>query len=239
VLVPVFSVDYRLAPKNAYPDPINDCYQAYVWIVLQAKEQLGMQLEHIILAGDSAGGHLCVTVAMLAALRGFKRPDGIFAHYPVFCIDENRFFPSVLMSVDEELLSSAFLEFALSCFTRKGGKKDSNPLLSPIYAPDALLKLLPRVMLMPCEVDPLRDQAFLFAHRLLQAGGRCKIYLMKDHVHGFNNIDQNYFGVNEFKRSTQLTESLFREMFLTIVRSKYRLHDDLDEFEIVEDEKAE
>jgi hormone-sensitive lipase len=22
----VFSVDYRLAPKNAYPDPINDCY---------------------------------------------------------------------------------------------------------------------------------------------------------------------------------------------------------------------
>ena len=24
--VPVFSVDYRLAPKNPYPDPINDAY---------------------------------------------------------------------------------------------------------------------------------------------------------------------------------------------------------------------
>lgn len=129
-----------------------------------------MPIEHFVLAGDSAGGHLCVTVAMLAALRGFRKPDAILCHYPVFCVDERRFFPSVLMSVDEELLSSAFLQFALTCFTRKGGKTDSNPLLSPIYAPDALLKLLPPVKLMPCEVDPLRDQSFLFAHRLLKVG---------------------------------------------------------------------
>ena len=36
--VPVFSVDYRLAPKYPYPDPINDCFQAYVWILTQANE---------------------------------------------------------------------------------------------------------------------------------------------------------------------------------------------------------
>ena len=36
--IPVFSVDYRLAPKNPYPDPQNDCYQAYVWIVTQAQQ---------------------------------------------------------------------------------------------------------------------------------------------------------------------------------------------------------
>lgn len=63
----------------------------------------------MILAGDSAGGHLCMTVAMLAALRGFRQPDGILCHYPVFCVDEKRFFPSVLLSVDEDLLSSSFL----------------------------------------------------------------------------------------------------------------------------------
>ena len=42
--VPVFSVDYRLSPKYPYPDPVNDCFQAYVWVLTQAKDQLGMDI---------------------------------------------------------------------------------------------------------------------------------------------------------------------------------------------------
>lgn len=52
-----------------------------------------MKLEHIILAGDSAGGHLAVAVAFLAVIRGFRKPDGILVHYPVFSVDP-RFYPS-------------------------------------------------------------------------------------------------------------------------------------------------
>ena len=63
-----------------------------------------MKLEHIVLSGDSAGGHLAVSVALLAAVRGFRRPDGILIHYPVFSCG-TRFFPSLLLSLDEELLS--------------------------------------------------------------------------------------------------------------------------------------
>lgn len=209
----MFSVDYRLAPKNAYPDPINDCYQAYVWIVTQAKTQLGMDLEHIILAGDSAGGHIAMTVSMLAALRGFRRPDAILCHYPVLCIDENAFFPSLLMSVDEELLSAGFMQFALTCFTRNVTDAGRNPILSPVYAPDALFKLLPPVKLMPCEIDPLRDQSLQFAHRMLKQGGKCTVYMMKDHIHGFESLDPNYVGVNEYRRATTLTETIFRQLF--------------------------
>ena len=107
--IPIFSIDYRLAPKNPYPDPINDCYQAYVWIITQAKDQLGMDVEHVILCGDSAGGHMSVAVSFLAALRGFRVPDAIFAAYPVFSVDLNRFFPSVMIACDEELLSQPFM----------------------------------------------------------------------------------------------------------------------------------
>lgn len=105
----MFSVDYRLCPKNPYPDPINDCYQAYVWIVTQAKEQLGLDIQKFILAGDSAGGHLAVSVTLLAMLRGFRGPDGLFCHYPVFMIDPLKFYPSVLLCLDEELLNQGFL----------------------------------------------------------------------------------------------------------------------------------
>ena len=85
--IPLFSVDYRLAPNYPYPDPVNDCYQAYVWIVTQAKQQLGLDIKKFILTGDSAGGHLSVTVSFLAILRGFRAPDGIFGHYPCLSID--------------------------------------------------------------------------------------------------------------------------------------------------------
>jgi hormone-sensitive lipase len=103
--VPVFSVDYRLAPGNPYPDPINDCFQAYVWIMTQAKDLLNMDIKHVILAGDSAGGHLALSTTLLAMVRGFRLPDALLVHYPVWCIDINRFFPSSLLALDEELLS--------------------------------------------------------------------------------------------------------------------------------------
>ena len=32
----VFSIDYRMAPKNKFPDAIDDCWQAYVWIIKNA-----------------------------------------------------------------------------------------------------------------------------------------------------------------------------------------------------------
>jgi len=46
-----------------------------------------MDIKQIILAGDSAGGHLAVSVSFLAAIRGFRKPHGLLMHYPVFSID--------------------------------------------------------------------------------------------------------------------------------------------------------
>lgn len=127
-----------------------------------------MKLEHIIFAGDSAGGHLATSVAMLAILRGFRRPDSIFAHYPVFACDV-RFFPSALLCMDEWLLSEAFMGCVMSCFLRNGGNPEISPICTPMMAPEGLLNLLPRVFMTCCEADPLRDQSVAFLDRLLKA----------------------------------------------------------------------
>lgn len=76
-----------------------------MWLVTHAKDQLGLDIKKFILAGDSAGGHLALSVTLLAMLRGFRLPDGIFVHYPVLTIDPLMFFPSHLIAVDEELLN--------------------------------------------------------------------------------------------------------------------------------------
>lgn len=231
----MFSIDYRLSPKNAYPDPINDVYQAYVWIITQAKSQLGLDIDNVIIAGDSAGGHMAITVSFLAALRGFRIPDAVFAHYPVLSIDMERFFPSLMLACDEELLSQPFMQFCLMCFTRNGGSPDKNPILSPIYAPDTLLKMLPTVSIMPCENDSLRDQSVYFAHRLLTLGVPTSIYYLKDFVHGFLNMDIKISGVDEFHRGVELTISVFRSMFIQLdLKKQPPPQVDIEDFQVID-----
>ena len=64
--IPVFSVDYRLSPEHNFPDALNDCWQVYYWLMEEGEYYLGIKIDKIILAGDSAGGNLCSALAVLA-----------------------------------------------------------------------------------------------------------------------------------------------------------------------------
>ncbi len=79
---PVFSIDYRLAPKNPYPKALDDVFQAYYWMVSEGPTQLGLNLKNVILAGDSAGGNLCLTLMLRIIHTGIKRPIGLCVAYP-------------------------------------------------------------------------------------------------------------------------------------------------------------
>jgi acetyl esterase len=127
-----------------------------------------MNLKHIVVAGDSAGGHLATAVCLLAILRGFKVPDGLIIHYPSLTLD-SKFYPSVMLSLDDAILSQHFMKFVLSCFTRNNCNPDKSPILSPVYAPAKLLNLLPLVRIFASEVDSLRDQSLFFLHRLIES----------------------------------------------------------------------
>ena len=35
--VPIISIDYRLAPESKYPEGLDDCWQAYYWIINHAE----------------------------------------------------------------------------------------------------------------------------------------------------------------------------------------------------------
>lgn len=139
--VPVFSIDYRLAPDSPHPAAVNDCYQAYVWIVTQAEKQLGMQIKRILVTGDSAGGYLTTTTAYMAALRGFRMPDALMPCYPLYHLD-HRFTPSTLITIDDWMLNERFMAAIYTMFLKDGGNKE-NPLVTPTKAPMALLRMLP------------------------------------------------------------------------------------------------
>ncbi len=77
--VEVISVDYRLAPEHPHNALLEDCmsvYRALVGSVLPAKE--------IVLAGDSAGAHLCVLMLLAMPPANLPSPAGACLFYGVY-----------------------------------------------------------------------------------------------------------------------------------------------------------
>lgn len=76
---------------------------------------LGWTGEKVCLAGDSAGGNLCVTTSMRAAAFGVRMPDGIVAAYPATLLTAYAS-PSRLLTLMDPLLPLSVLSRCLSAY---------------------------------------------------------------------------------------------------------------------------
>lgn len=69
--------DYRLAPEHQHPAALEDCVTTYRAVLAE-----GVKPEHIILAGDSAGGGLAVATALKLKELGVAQPAGLMLLSP-------------------------------------------------------------------------------------------------------------------------------------------------------------
>src|SRR5581483_11021724 len=67
----VFNIDYRLAPHFQYPAAHEDACRAYAWVARHCASY-GGDPNHIVVAGESAGGNLALAVAVAAS---YPRPE--------------------------------------------------------------------------------------------------------------------------------------------------------------------
>ena len=56
--LPVFAIDYRLAPRHRFPAAADDVRAGWDWLTQQVPP------EHVVIVGDSAGGHLAVDLLL-------------------------------------------------------------------------------------------------------------------------------------------------------------------------------
>lgn len=71
--VQILTVDYRLAPENPYPVPLNDCWAALQWVYEHAAS-LSIDPTRIALMGESAGGGLAAAMTLKARDEALSPP---------------------------------------------------------------------------------------------------------------------------------------------------------------------
>jgi acetyl esterase/lipase len=190
--LPIISVDYTQTPEQQYPVQLEECYQAYRWILSNATSVLGIKTDKIIFAGDSAGGNLVTSVLLRCIHDGIRIPDALVLVYPALYL---HFAPSParIISLLDPLLNFKLLELCgLQYYMNEHQVKNSakhNAFISPVIAPQHILSQFPNTLVCVGSLDPLFDDGVYLAKRLEQLNpSKIKLDIYDGLSHGFLNL---------------------------------------------------
>jgi acetyl esterase len=179
----VLAPAYRLAPEHRFPTAVEDAKDVAVWLLEQA-EQLGLDRERIIVAGDSAGATLATLLAIDSVreerLRSTFRPSGQLLFYPV--TNASSIYESFREYGEGYLLESATMDW----FYRHYLDSDNQKLdwrVSPLL--EATDKCPVPAYIRVAEYDPLRDEGKVYADFLRDKGGYVDFEVMTGLTHDF------------------------------------------------------
>ncbi|KAA5835959.1 alpha/beta hydrolase [Saccharopolyspora hirsuta] len=180
--VRVLSVDYRLAPEFPFPAALDDSLAAYRYAVDNAAE-LGTSSDAIAVGGDSAGGNLAASVALIATRSDLVAPVFQLLIYPAVDATARR--------RSRELFGNGFLltDEDMTWFMDKYQPDEAlraDPRLSVLLAED--LSGLPAACVVTAGFDPLRDEGEAYAARLAEEGVPVISRRFPDLIHGFANL---------------------------------------------------
>lgn len=179
----VISVDYRLAPEHAFPDPIDDCVDAYRW-VREAAASLGVDPDKIAIAGDSAGANLATVACAQLAKSHQVSPAHQLLIYPKTDYRHD-LYPSRELFSEGYFLNAPMIEWFASNYLA-GAQVHDDPRVSPIHFDE--LSCLPPATIITAGFDPLRDEGEAYADRLAAAGVAVTRRCYDELVHGFTTM---------------------------------------------------
>jgi len=175
----VVSVDYRLAPEARFPAAAEDCYAATAWVAEHARS-LGGDGSRIAVGGDSAGGNLSASVALMARDRGGPPIAFQLLIYPVAAADFET--ASYRACAEGYGLSRADMIWFWDHYV-PDTRDRANPYVAPLGADD--LSGLPSALVITAEYDPLRDEGEALAAKLSAAGVPTTLARYDGQIHGF------------------------------------------------------
>lgn len=176
------NVEYRLAPENPHPAPIEDCYAGLSWTVKNAAE-LYIDPERVVVMGGSAGGGLAAGLALLARDRGGPALAGQLLLCPM--IDDTN---TTVASHQYPGLGPWPREANLAGWQALLGDAVGGDGVSPYAAPARAADLsgLPAAFIEVGSAEGFRDEDTSYALRIWAVGGQAELHVWSGGCHGFD-----------------------------------------------------
>lgn len=210
--VPILSIDYSLAPEAPFPRSVEEMLYAYCWI-LKNPEIVGWTGEHVVVAGDSAGGNLVTSLVVNCIEKGIRKPNGLVCIYTPFWIGYPMS-PARFLSFICPVLPFGFTSRLVKSYAekiedqsiienRKANIKNKqrtiylshdaefnvpvieSTLLSPYLVGDEILKEFPPSKFISSNMDPCLDDGVEFAKKLKKQNVDVQVEVLSGITHGF------------------------------------------------------
>ena len=121
----VLSFDYRLAPEHPYPAALEDAMKAWNYLM-----QFGYGARDVIIAGDSAGGNLALTLVHKLKEEGRILPRGLVLMSPWTDLTSSGKSHETRKDMDP-VLHKEYLEQMIRNYAE--GQELDSPLISPLF----------------------------------------------------------------------------------------------------------
>jgi acetyl esterase/lipase len=183
----IVSPDYRLAPEHPYPAPLDDCHEAWQWL-LENASQRGIDTKRIAIGGESAGGGLAAGLVLRIHDEGGQRPIAQWLFCPM--LDDRTAMDRSLDAVNhfvwdnksnltgwKSYLGTLFGSDQVPAYAAPGRRNDFNSL--------------PKAWIGVGDVELFYEEDKKYAERLTAAGVACEIDVVAGGPHAFEGLAAN------------------------------------------------
>lgn len=192
----VLNVNYRHTPEHKFPVAWLDAQDAFIWLHKNV-DQLGVDPTKVVVGGVSAGGQLSASLALehhlgkTDALEGLPPLAGQVLIIPCVASPSNYHegpgkklkVSSYVENEDAPVLPLKVVKFFTGLYTSETPPLKDTKLNIVNYTQDEVAGMPPTVFGI-AGLDPLRDEALLYAKTLAEANVPTEIRLFKGVPHG-------------------------------------------------------
>lgn len=184
----VIYVDYRMAYKNNEEICVQDCFDAYNYILCNHK-LFGIDISKLGIAGDSAGGYLSLRVINECYKRKIMLPKYQMLIYPV--VSKDKSFDSINKFTDTPMWNASLNKKMWDIYA--GGNFSFDPLLEDIsYMSPTYIEV--------CEFDCLHDEGVELFNKLKSLNIDCILNDTFSTMHGYDVCFKHPIVVDSFNK---------------------------------------